>query len=152
MMGISERIAELGSVEFITNQHVNHTLSDPNEGIDPDNHFCFNMTGNCKYYTEVQYRDSAEMDGKLSLIHFNSRSLYTNFGHIKEYLNHFKTPFTIIAVSETWINEDKGTDFFLDGYNLVKSMYIQSLISTDQYRRVDKGQRHESTDTVQTLC
>ncbi len=53
---------------------------------------------------------------KISIIHFNSRSLYANFHSIKEYLSQFKIPFNIIAVSETWIKNEKGTDFELDGY------------------------------------
>ena len=34
------------------------------------------------------------------------------------YLNQFDIPFKIIAVTETWINDNKGLDFYLDGYNM----------------------------------
>lgn len=58
------------------------------------------------------------MDSEMSLIHYNSRSLYANFNSIKEYLKQFTKPFTIIAISETWINVDKGMKFELEGYEL----------------------------------
>lgn len=41
------------------------------------------------------------MDGTLSIIYFNSRSFYSNFTKIKDYLKQF-TMFSVIAVSETW--------------------------------------------------
>ena len=58
------------------------------------------------------------MKNKISIIHFNSRSMYANFHNIKHYLSQFKQPFNIIAISETWINSEKGMDFELDGYEL----------------------------------
>lgn len=56
--------------------------------------------------------------GKLSLIHMNSRSLSTHFQNIKEYLDNFAHPFNIIAISEIWSNMEKGVDFEIDGYLL----------------------------------
>lgn len=57
------------------------------------------------------------MDGTLSVIHFNSRSLYSNFTKMKEYLRQF-TMFNVIAVSETWLSNEKGADVELEGYEL----------------------------------
>ncbi len=114
---MSERIAEYGKVKLITNDH--QTSKDLNEETDPDSHFCFNRTKECCYYTEEQFNKDIVMDRKLSIIHFNSRSLYANFDHIQDYLMTFKRPFNIIVVSETWINEDQGMEFYLKGYKFV---------------------------------
>lgn len=58
------------------------------------------------------------MHNKLSIIHFNSRSLYENFNSIKDCLSQFKQPFSIIAISETWINSEKGADFDRESFEL----------------------------------
>lgn len=42
------------------------------------------------------------MDDSLTIIHFDSRSLYTELRKIKNYLSDFKK-FNVIAVSETWL-------------------------------------------------
>lgn len=54
----------------------------------------------------------------MSIIHFNSRSLYTNFHNIKEYLSRLNKPFQGIAMSETWLSNEKGVDCELNGYEL----------------------------------
>ena len=53
----------------------------------------------------------------LSIIHFNSRSLYANFAEIKDYLESFTYKFQVIAISETWITKEKGANFVLEGYD-----------------------------------
>lgn len=57
------------------------------------------------------------MEG-FSIIHFNSRSLYTKFGQIKDYLKSLKHTFQVIAISETWLTNEKGADFVLEGYDI----------------------------------
>lgn len=57
-------------------------------------------------------------NGEFSIIHFNSRSLYSNFEHIKGYLQNISHRFNIIAISETWITENRGVNFELEGYEL----------------------------------
>ena len=87
--------------------------------IDPENNFFKNISDNCGYYTEEKFNKSIQLDKGLSIIHFNSRSLYANFGEIKKYLRKFKKPFDVIAVSETWLNPEKGLDNIeLYGYEL----------------------------------
>uniref|UniRef100_A0A3P9M519 Reverse transcriptase domain-containing protein n=1 Tax=Oryzias latipes TaxID=8090 RepID=A0A3P9M519_ORYLA len=49
----------------------------------------------------------------------NSRSMYANFDNIKEYLCNFSQRFSVIAISETWFNAEKGVEnFILEGYEL----------------------------------
>ncbi len=42
--------------------------------------------------------------------------MYANFNLIKEYLHQFSRPLSIVAISETWINNAKGVAFELEGY------------------------------------
>ena len=89
-----------------------------NTEIDPDNNFLSSIINNCNYFTQEQYENSIKSVGKLSIIHFNSRSMYRNFNSIKEYLQQFTQPFSITAITETWFYIDKGIDFCLDDYEL----------------------------------
>lgn len=104
-------------LELKTFQYTDYNISDLEYDIDPDNNFLSSINNNCSYYTDEQFNQNVNIKGKLSIIHFNSRSLYANFTNIKEYLQQFSQPFDIICISETWINEDKGIDFEMDGYD-----------------------------------
>lgn len=76
------------------------------------------MNDTCKYYTDAEFKNNIKMNGTFSLIHFNCRSLYSNFGNILDYLKSFENRFTVIALSETWLTEDKGAEFHFGGYEL----------------------------------
>lgn len=85
-------------------------MYDPESNFDPDNYYYNTTTTNiCEYYTDDQFNISIKMENALSVIHFNSRSLYKNFSKIKEYLSKFNK-FNIIAISETWLDEEKASD------------------------------------------
>ena len=89
------------------------------DDIDPEGNFFNHISSKCDYYTEEKFNKSIKQDQGLSIIHFNSRSLYANFGKIDQYLKQFTKPFNIIAVSETWLNQEKGLDNLeLYGYEL----------------------------------
>jgi len=45
-------------------------------------------------------------------------SLYANFTKIQEYLRSLKYKFSVIALSETWVNEVRGVDFCMEGYEV----------------------------------
>lgn len=85
--------------------------------IDPDMHYYSNLDINCNYYTEQEFNKSVKMYGALSIIHFNSRSLCKNYSAIKEFLKSLKK-FTIIAISETWLDDGKVGNVGLEGYEL----------------------------------
>lgn len=115
---ITQMIREYEQLELATFDYSEHSILDLEQDIDPDNNFFSTIDKTCYYYTNDQYNHNIKPEGKLSIIHFNSRSLYTNFNNIKDYLHSFSQPFNIIAISETWINNEKGIDFELDGYEL----------------------------------
>ena len=55
----------------------------------------------------------------LSLIHFNARSLCSKFSDFELLVNDFNKKFDIIAVSETWFDEETPLFLYnLDGYSL----------------------------------
>ena len=85
--------------------------------IDPETH-ALKFTDNCKYYNDDEFGDDVELNEKFSLIHFNCRSLYANFTKLYDYLRLFKGRFKLIALSETWLNEEKGAEFPMEGYKL----------------------------------
>ena len=86
---------------------------------DPETHFFHSINNNCHYYNEEQFNNTIKTEHKLSILNFNCRSLYANFHNIKYYLRQFSQPFNIIAISETWINSERGMDFELDGYGMI---------------------------------
>ena len=114
----AQRINDHDNTELQTFQYTELNLLDMEHDIDPDNYLFNTINNNCCYYTDEQY-NQINKDGKLSIIHINSRSLYTNFARIKDYVNQFKQSFNIVAISETWINAEKGVDFELEGFEFV---------------------------------
>lgn len=99
--------------------HTDHHSLDLENGIDPEKNFFTNIRIDCQYYSEDQFNSKINTNNKISMIHFNSRSLYANFNSIKHYLMNLSQVFNIIAITETWIKHARGTDFELDGYEMV---------------------------------
>ena len=53
----------------------------------------------------------------LSIFHFNIRSLETNLVQLEALIANFNQVPDIIAISETWLDENNADDFTLEGYN-----------------------------------
>lgn len=90
--------------------------------IDPDMHLCNNIINDSDYYTDKQCK-SINVNGAFSIIHFNSRSLNKNYNIIKQYFSQFNK-FSVIAVSETWLDADRCYEVELDGYELFTTNQI----------------------------
>lgn len=88
------------------------------DDVDPESHVFNHFGDTCKYYTDDQVKNEVDITQTFSLIHFNSRSMYANFTEIKDLLDTFERRFKVIALSETWLTEKKGFDFYLEGYEL----------------------------------
>ena len=57
-------------------------------------------------------------EGKgFSIIHFNCRSLSSNYSKLKDSILGFELEFDVIALSETWLNDNNNTMFDMVGYN-----------------------------------
>lgn len=86
--------------------------------VDPGRHVFNSRNSTCCYYSEEQFAEQIVIDSMFSLIHFNCRSLYKNFDKINDYLHTLKGRFMMIALSETWMQEERGVVFHIDGYEL----------------------------------
>ena len=62
----------------------------------------------------------------LNLIHYNARSLNKNFDKLCEDLHLLKFPFSVIGVTETWIN-NSSINFSLPGYSFYQENRIKGL-------------------------
>ena len=73
----------------------------------------------CDYYTVEQFVKSKTIQNGLSFIHFNARSLRSNFDQIRDHVNELKITFDIITISETWLGSEDCSDILLNGYDLI---------------------------------
>ena len=92
--------------DFKPFEYTEFSSSDFQQEIDPDNNFFNDIKLNCKYYTESQLKHSISNKNGLSIIHFNCRSLNANFTKIEDCLNEIGKTFDIIAISESWLNNN----------------------------------------------
>ena len=74
-----------------------------------------------KYYLSSQFNESTDntVATNLSMIHFNARSMFQNFDQIHTYLSTIKHRFSLIGISETWINSSSPAPFSLEGYEFI---------------------------------
>ena len=127
-----ESMNENAMVEQVENlyskyEHLNFNCFDPHEhktyeidnDLDPENIFYNNLNNNCQYYTDDQLK-RLHIDDSFSVIHFNSRSLNKNFQKIRDYLSNFKK-FSVVTVSETWLDDEKNSNVEMEGYELYTS-------------------------------
>lgn len=112
-----ERIQQLQQLDLIISEYTEYKNHDIESDIDPDNNL-LSSDINCNYYSTDHCNSNLIIKGKFSIIHFNSRSMYTNYNEIQDYLQTFKYPFSVIAISETWFNENKGINFEMEDYDL----------------------------------
>lgn len=86
--------------------------------LDSESNLFPNINDTCKYYTDAEFISNIETAGSFSLIHLNCRSLYSNLSKIYDYLNTLQNKCTVIALSETWLTDEKGVEFHFEGYEL----------------------------------
>ena len=78
-----------------------------NDNFDPDSNF-FNEKINSvesTYYTHEEFVSfSSNLSENFSIIHLNISSLHKNIDKFKDFLNNIKGKFSVIDLSETWID------------------------------------------------
>ena len=84
----------------------------------PENNFYSNIHNQCEYYTEDQLKRNGLMDGSISILHFNSRSLISNVSKIKHCLRQLEKQVTALAISETWLSDEQADMVEIEGYNM----------------------------------
>ena len=79
-----------------------------------------NYTEMSKYISHDKLETlSQDVKKSFSLIHFNCRSLKSNFDEIECLLHRCKAEFKVIGLSETWMSDENGDcydNFYLNGY------------------------------------
>ena len=99
--------------------------------VDPDTNFFNGIKFNCEYYTDAKFRAEMKCINGLKIIHFNARSLKSNFKQIKMYLTTLDVSFHIIAISETWFTGDTDpSELYMsplagDIYIVFPSVYVR---------------------------
>ena len=114
--------------------------------VDDDDNSCMYKNANTRYVTHTELNALKDVVNKnVSIIHFNARSLQKNFDDIQNMLHYNDVKFSVIGISETWLNADCYKNYYtFDGYdgyfthrNLKKgggtALYISSDISSANY-------------------
>ena len=82
-------------------------------------HFYYeNASNDCQYYTADKLTGTFNYKTGFSIVHFICRSLPQNFERIKESVIETNNNFDIVALTETWLNENNQDDYVLDGYEV----------------------------------
>ena len=106
---------------FLSDSDTRHLLN--NSDIDPNsNIFLLNsqILSSCAYYTTREFNNLfTKKPNCFSTLHMNIRSLKKNFDDFIEYLSTINLSFSVIALSETWLNDSSSDSFHIPGYNFV---------------------------------
>lgn len=120
-----------------------------------ENFYNSNVNIKCKYYLDDEFNmciENSKTEYGLSMIHMNCRSLVAHFQDIVTYLKSFKIKFDVIAVSETWLVQDKHdlSDYSIDGYSLYScprtakggggvAIYVNDLFTHDVVKTINSN-------------
>jgi hypothetical protein len=81
---------------------------------------CFDNTSCCKYYNSDLFNTMCAKNGILndcfSMVCLNVRSAPKNLSEFRNYLNLFSHEFSVIGLTETWLNEENMSVCNLNGY------------------------------------
>lgn len=123
--GINFPVDQLNPLEFFPFD-LNNENGLPSENIDPDLQYYNEATylenvSNCKYYTEdsfIKKCNEVHVDSQcFSLIQINIRSIPKNLTCFENYLRGLNFCFTVIGISETWLNTSNKDCYEIGGYN-----------------------------------
>ena len=95
-------------------------ISNDQDLIDHDCNYYSNEDFNNKFCSKPQNINTAS--DNFSLLHINARSLNKNFDSIELFLktiNQF--PFSVIGITETWLNSNSPQLFHLQNYELIRA-------------------------------
>ena len=112
------------SVEFnnLLNLKLNPSLYDNairTAANDNDNLSHFNAINSCSYTFDPTMNLDHTRNGDFSIFHLNSRSFNRNRDIIDTFITNCKHTFSIIAMSETWFNEDGSNSVDIDNYCII---------------------------------
>ena len=79
----------------------------------------FQSNSRSNFYSSQEFNNLVQaryFNDKLSFLHLNIRSIRNKFDTLINYLNSLDHKFSIIALTETWINNNDGDNFEIPGY------------------------------------
>lgn len=92
--------------------------------LDPDKHLYEIMPPDSKYMVENEINnllsDSPDRT-ELSLLHINCRSLIGNFDKFRVLSDNLSNSFSVIGLSETWLNDNTHESVDLPGYDFISN-------------------------------
>lgn len=107
----------------------------PLRDIDPDINYLNNEHWEklcCQYFNEESFNNKCKLDNNniepLSFIHLNIRSAPKNLSNLESYLENLNIKFSLIGITETWINKHNAGLYNINGY-----------IQYENYRPKKKG-------------
>ena len=95
--------------------------------IDPDkcyfNEYSYKLFENCNYYTDDSFNKYLAKpvisNNSFSVAHLNIRSIPANFSAFLSFMDSLDHCFTVIGLSETWLNPSNVSTYGISGYNHV---------------------------------
>ena len=124
--GIEDNVADLydncSSLNFEPFMFTDNKGYFNTDQADPDNNFYQHLSPDSLYYTEEQFKQKIakpkEETANFSIIHFNCRSLPSNYNKLKDSITALDFHFDVIALSETWLIDNDSDNFNIDGYKM----------------------------------
>ena len=92
--------------------------------LDPDLNFNELMPSNSRYMIESEVNELVKdkpCNSGMSFLHINCRSLIGNFDRFRVLTTNLLDSFSVIGVSETWLNDDTFNMVNLPGYNFISN-------------------------------
>jgi hypothetical protein len=92
--------------------------------LDPDLNFNDLMPSNSRYMIESEVNELVRdkpCNSGMSFLHINCRSLIGNFDRFRVLTTNLLDSFSVIGVSETWLNDDTFNMVNLPGYNFISN-------------------------------
>lgn len=79
----------------------------------------------CEHYLEDSFRSKISNyfsdNSPFSVLHFNVRSLTNKLDDLQQYPEELVHKFSVIGISETWLNNDNESQIQLPGYSFVNN-------------------------------
>ena len=105
----------------------NNDIIEYHGDIDPDicyfNEYSYKLFENCNYYTDDSFNKylakHAISNNSFSVAHLNIRSIPANFSAFLSFIDSLDHCFTVIGLSETWLNPSNVSTYGISGYNHV---------------------------------
>ena len=108
---------------FLVDSDSRHLLI--NSDIDPDSNilgYNSHLLSNCLYLTSNEFNNiTLSTSDSFTLFHINLRSLKKHYEELSEFLSTPNMPFSVIGISETWLNNSNDDIFNIPGYKFISN-------------------------------